>query len=292
VTDPCFTDAMPRLAGDSPRLTGGPPRRRLGVAGWPVAHSRSPAMQQAALDHLGLTGWRYQLLPIPPGLVAETLRALPGAGFAGVNVTIPHKEAALALATDPTERARAIGAANTLVYREDGIIVADNTDAPALTEALAVLGLRGPRSALVLGAGGSARAALWALREMSVAELWVWNRTPERAASLAARFGARPVADGAAARPVELIVNCTAVELHGEDPLTVLPITAAQIARCRVLVDYAYGQTETRLVAAARTAGIPAIDGLELLVAQGALALELFTGLPAPRAVMLAAARG
>jgi shikimate dehydrogenase len=248
-------------------------------------------MQQAALVHLGLTGWRYQLLPIPPALVEETLRALPGAGFAGVNVTIPHKQAALALATHPTERARAIGAANTLVYGDDGTIVADNTDAPALAETLGALGVERPRSALVLGAGGSARAAVWALRDAGVAELAIWNRTPERAVALAAAFDARPVSDAEASRPVELIVNCTAAELHGADPFTALPITAAQLARCRAFADYAYGEGATRLLAAARQAGVPAIDGLELLVVQGALALERFTGRPAPREVMRAAVR-
>ncbi len=248
-------------------------------------------MQNAALAHLGLGGWRYQRLPIPPALVDETLRALPGAGFAGVNVTIPHKRAALAVASDLTERARAIGAANTLVFRDDGSIAADNTDAAALIESLAALGSARPRDALVLGAGGSARAALWALRAGGVAELAIWNRTPERAAALAAELGARPVTAAEAAAPVELVVNCTAAELHGADPFAELPITAAQLARCGALADYAYRPGGTRLVAAARDAGIPAVDGLELLVVQGALALELFTGRAAPRDVMRAAVR-
>src|ERR1700749_386245 len=138
----------------TPRL----PRRRLGVAGWPVAPSRSPAMHNAALAHVGLTDWRYQLLPIPPTLIEPVLRALPDAGFAGVNVSIPHKQAALAVATDPTDRARTIGAANPLVSHDAGTIWSDNTDAPALTETLAALPspVTSPRSALVLGAGGSA----------------------------------------------------------------------------------------------------------------------------------------
>jgi shikimate dehydrogenase len=244
-------------------------------------------MQQAALDHLGLGDWRYQLLPIPPALIEETLRALPDAGFAGVNVTIPHKEAALTVSTDPTDRAREIGAANTLVYGDGAAIMADNTDAPALIELLRSR----PGSALVLGAGGSARAALWALRDAGVPELAIWNRTPQRAAALAAEFGARPVSSEQAARPVELLVNCTAVELHGADPFAELPITPAQLARCGALADYAYVDGDTRLAHAARRAGVPTIDGLELLVAQGALSLERFTGLPAPRDVMRAAVR-
>ena len=247
-------------------------------------------MHNAALAAVGLAGWRYQLLPIPPSLITQTLPALPDAGFAGVNVTIPHKEAALAVATDPTERARAIGAANTLVYGDGGAIVADNTDAPALTEALARLGGI-PAAALVLGAGGSARAALWALRDAGVAGLAVWNRTPERAVRLAEEFGARAVSGAESDRPVELVVNCTAVELHGSDPFAELPITPGQLARCGALADYAYVPGETRLVTVARQAGVPVVDGLELLVIQGALAFEQFTGRSAPRAVMRAAAR-
>jgi shikimate dehydrogenase len=250
-------------------------------------------MHNAALAELGFTGWRYQLLPIPPALIEETLRALPDAGFAGVNVTIPHKQAALAVATEATERALAIGAANTLVYGDGGAICADNTDGPALTETLAALPspVTAPRSALVLGAGGSARAALWALRDAGVPELTVWNRTAERAVALAAEFGARAVAGAQAAQPVELLVNCTAVELHGADPFAELPITPAQLAVCGALADYAYAGGETRLVAAARQSGVQAVDGLELLVVQGALAFERFTGRPAPRAVMRAAVR-
>ncbi len=158
---------------------------RLGVLGWPVAHSRSPAIQNAALAAAGLRDWRYQLLAVPPPLLAEVVPALPAAGFRGVNVTIPHKQAALALSSDPTPRARAIGAANTLVFGSGGAIAADNTDAPALIGALPldVAGL----TALVLGAGGSARAAVWALIDAGAAAVNVWNRTPERASELCSR---------------------------------------------------------------------------------------------------------
>ncbi len=139
---------------------------RLGVLGWPVAHSRSPAMQNAALRELGLEEWSYQRLPVPPELFAETARALGGAGFAGANVTIPHKQAALALADSASGAAREIGAANTLTFAGGGEIAAENTDAPGLIAAMERAG-HSPRglTALVLGAGGSARAAVWALRE-------------------------------------------------------------------------------------------------------------------------------
>src|SRR5205823_10301169 len=162
-------------------------RTRLGVLGWPVAHSRSPQIQNAALEAAGLRGWRYQLLPVPPGLLAETVRALPKAGFRGANVTIPHKEEALALADRATDAASAIGAANTLIFGADGTIEADNTDAPALIDALPFA--PAAKSALVLGAGGSARAAVWALRMGGAGDVRVWNRNPTRASALTDDLG-------------------------------------------------------------------------------------------------------
>src|SRR5271167_4491893 len=105
---------------------------RLGVLGWPVAHSRSPAIHNAAFASLGMTGWHYQLLPVPPELFVETTRALGASGFLGANVTIPHKRAALVLSDGASEAATAIGAANTLTFAPDGKITAENTDAPGL----------------------------------------------------------------------------------------------------------------------------------------------------------------
>jgi shikimate dehydrogenase len=255
-------------------------------------------MHNAALAAVGLNGWRYQLLPVPPELVEETLRALGAAGFRGVNVTIPHKRAALAVATDVTPRARQIGAANTLVYDDDGRIVADNTDAPALISRLpprpGAPGGEPWRSALVLGAGGSARAAVWALRDAGVADVAIWNRTSERARTLAGELGGRAVENAIAA---ELLVNCTAVGLEdrpgpdGGEPFDELPLAPDDLAHYTALVDYVYASAMTPLVAAARARGIPAVDGLDLLVAQGALAFERFTGRRAPERVMAAAAR-
>jgi shikimate dehydrogenase len=290
-------------------VTGAPTARaedplsatRLGVVGWPVAHSRSPAMHNAALAAVGLPHWRYSLLPVPPELVRETLPALAGAGFRGVNVTIPHKATALAVADDPTPRARAIGAANTLLFGEDGRVAADNTDAPALITTLRALGRPEPRSALVLGAGGSARAAVWALRDAGVGDVRVWNRTPQRAQALAAELGVRAVTR---ATPADVLVNCTSLGLDGGDPFApvaappgpdapadVLPLTRGDLVGYGVVADYVYAQNATRLVGEARARGIAVVDGLELLVAQGALSFEQFTGRRAPHAVMRAAAR-
>jgi shikimate dehydrogenase len=255
--------------------------RRLGVLGWPVAHSRSPAMHNAALAAVGLESWRYQLLPVPPPLLEETVRALPEAGFRGANVTIPHKEAALALADTATDRARAIGAANTLVF--DAGIQADNTDAPALIDALPVD--PAGRTAVVLGAGGSARAAVWALRDAGAREVQVWNRTTERAEALAADLGATAVERPGA--QAEILVNCTAIGLDAsDDPFKQLPVTADGLATYLCVVDLVYADAETRLIQAARARAVPVVDGLTLLVGQGALSFEQFTGRPAPLDVM------
>jgi shikimate dehydrogenase len=262
-------------------------RIRLGVLGWPVAHSRSPQIQNAALQAAGLTGWRYQLLPVPPRLFAETVRALPGAGFRGANVTIPHKQAALALADDATDRARAIGAANTLTFGDGDEIAADNTDAPALIDALPVP--PAGKTALVLGAGGSARAAVWALLAAGATEVRVWNRHPDRAEALAAELGGTAVAR---AEPADLLVHCTPVGMDGDPAaLKQLPLEADETSMYACVVDLVYSHADTPLIAAANARGVPVVDGLELLVRQGALSFERFTGRAAPLDVMRAAAR-
>ncbi len=244
-------------------------------------------MHRAALAHLGLADWTYQLLPAPPELLADIVEGLPGAGFRGANVTIPHKEAALALATDPTPRARAIGAANTLTFAPDGAVLADNTDAPGLLAALGrdVAGAR----ALVLGAGGSARAAVHALHEAG-AEVEVWNRSPERARALVAELGGSAVE---AARPADLLVNCTAAGLDDQGAtFKHLPLGADDLGSFPIVVDLVYTSTgDTALVRAAKERGSTTVDGLEVLVHQGALSLESWTGLRAPVDVMRDAAR-
>jgi shikimate dehydrogenase len=258
-----------------------------GVLGWPVRHSRSPAMHEAGYRALGLEDWRYQLLPVPPELFEITVRGLPGAGFAGANVTIPHKQAALSLADEATDSARAIGAANTLTFRPDGRIHADNTDAPGLLDALPFD--PAGRTALVLGAGGSARAVVWALVQAS-AEVLVWNRTSERAERLCAEIGGRPVQ--APLPAADLLVNTTSVGLHGEDPFKALPLGVDAMDGYPCLVDLVYGSGPTALVSAAQAAGATVVDGLEILVRQGARSFERWTGRPAPLDVLRAAARG
>jgi shikimate dehydrogenase len=253
---------------------------RLGVCGWPVAHSRSPQMHNAALEHLGLHDWRYQHLPIPPHLFKETVRALPKLHFKGVNVTIPHKEQAFELATHATETAKAIKAANTLTFNADGTIHADNTDAPGFLNCLTT-SIYG-KTALVLGAGGSSRAILYALKQAGVSELRVWNRSPVRAQALAAEFQAT-----VSAEPADIIVNCTAIGLKpGEDPFKALPIRADDLSAGRTVVDMVYREGGTILLNSARDRGADVVDGLEILVAQGAASLERWTGRTAPDAAM------
>lgn len=274
---------------------------RLAVLGHPVAHSRSPTMQNAALEALGISAdWSYEAIDVEPAAFAARLRELPGEGFVGANVTIPHKRAALEAADWASEAATEIGAANTLSFAE-GEIRAENTDATGLLSALpeAPAG----RSALVLGAGGSARAAVWALAGQG-ASVSVWNRTPERADELIrdlAGAGAGTDAEGrlgpisgeqAKSNGFDLIVNCTAVGMADEDPFEELPLGPERFEAGIILVDLVYAGSESRLVREARERGATAVDGLEILVRQGADSLRIWTGLAPPLEVMRSAAAG
>jgi len=269
-------------------VTGPPAATRLAVVGHPVSHSRSPAMQNAALADLGLAPeWSYEAIDIEPADLEARVRELPGLGFAGVNVTVPHKEAALALADRAGEGAAAIGAANTLVF-EDGLIRAENTDAPGLIDAVGQLppGTR----ALVLGAGGAARAVLWALVGKG-ADVAVWNRTPARAEAMVADLGGRVDSDPQT-DSFDLIVNASAAGLGGGDAIAELPLDPAQLRPGQTVVDMVYGSEPSTLLAAAGSGGTRTIDGLEILVRQGARSLEIWTGREPSLEIMRNAARG
>jgi shikimate dehydrogenase len=261
--------------------------KRLAVLGHPVAHSRSPAMHNAALAELGLAGeWSYEAIDVAPDEFEARVRSMAAGECVGVNLTIPHKEAALALADDLSETAREIGAANTLIFAE-GEVRADNTDAGGF---LAALRERvEDRRALVLGAGGAARAVVWALLREG-AEVSVWNRTELRSRNLCDDLGGTPVA-APDAGDYELIVNTTSVGLGGEDPFEELPLSAVALAPGQTVVDMVYGGEPTRLLAAAAAAGATTVDGIEILVGQGAHSFEIWTGLEAPLDTMRAAAR-
>jgi shikimate dehydrogenase len=256
-------------------------------------------MHTAALAAVGLEGWSYQRLPVPPELFDETTRALGAAGFVGANVTIPYKQAALGLADEASAAAREIGAANTLSFAADGTIAAANTDAPGLIAAME----RSPAgsSVLVLGAGGSARAAVWALLDAGAREVAVWNRTAARAGELALELGACAVPEP---RVADILVNCTSVGLGGApsgehatdgqeclEALNQLGLTLDLVGRYSYVVDLVYRDGTTPLLAAARERGVATLGGLDVLLAQGALSFELWTGRRAPVEVMRGAIR-
>jgi shikimate dehydrogenase len=272
--------------------------RRLAVLGQPVSQSRSPAMHQAALAELGLAGeWSYEAIEVDPADFEGRVRQMAAGEFVGANVTVPHKVAALELAGDASEAARAIGAANTLSFAAAGRIAAENTDAAGFLAALRVS--PAGRRALVLGAGGAARAVVWALVTHG-ADVAIWNRTPERAHRLAEEFGAgaltltadssRSPADG-----VDLVVNATTVGMGttrgSAADLKSLPLGADSLGERHQLVDLAYGPAETELARMARAHGATVVDGLEVLVRQGAASLRIWTGLDPPIETMRRAAR-
>jgi shikimate dehydrogenase len=244
-------------------------------------------MQNAALAELGLGEvWGYEAIDVAPDAFETRVREMVGEGFAGANVTVPHKEAALALADELSQTAREIGAANTLSF-EEGAIRAENTDAPGLLGALP--SSPSGRRALVLGAGGAARAVVWGLLREG-AEVEVWNRNELRSRDLCEELGGQPVAAPAQA-DYDLIVNSTAVGLGGEDPFVELPLAADGFTAGQTVVDMVYGGEQAELLRAAEAAGSTVVDGLEILVQQGARSLEIWTARPAPLDTMRIAAR-
>ncbi len=260
---------------------------RLAVLGHPVGHSRSPAIHNAALVALGMgEEWSYEAIDVAPDAIEAHVRAMPAEGFVGANVTVPHKGAALALADELSETAREIGAANTLVFT-GGEIRAENTDADGLLNALPAS--PAGKRALVLGAGGAARAVVWALLREG-AEVAVWNRTELRSRNLCEELGGTPIAapDQSA---YELILNSTAVGLGGEDPFEELPLDRTGFVPEQTMVDMVYGQGPTALLRAAEAAGASVVDGLEILIQQGALSFEIWTDRKPPLDVMRTAAR-
>jgi shikimate dehydrogenase len=224
-------------------------------------------MHNAAFKALGMDDWLYTRLPLAPDRFAETVRALPRSGYRGINVTIPHKEAALGLADSATDAASAIGAANTLTFRDDAI-EADNTDAQGFLDALGEP-LAG-RSVLVLGAGGAARAVVWAALGAGASEVTIWNRTSERARLLALDFGVEAVERP---RPVDVLVNTTSVGLNGS--ADDLPLADAQDPE--LVADLVYGPSDPPVTAWARGRGARITDGLEVLLRQGALSFVRWT---------------
>ena len=254
-----------------------------GVMGWPIMHSRSPKLHGYWLEHYGLVGAYVPLAIKAEGLKAA-LRALPALGFAGCNLTIPHKEAALRIVDEASPLARRIGAVNCIVVRADGSLEGRNYDAFGFTESLRE---RAPDlrfdadPAVVIGAGGAARAILAGLMDVGVPEIRLINRSPARAQALAAEFGGpvRAVPWEARAQALEgaaILVNTTSQGMVGEAPLDLaldaLPLSA-------LVVDIVYVPLETPLLAAARMRGNRVVDGLGMLLHQARPAFEAWFGI-------------
>ncbi|MDX6535236.1 MAG: shikimate dehydrogenase [Gaiellales bacterium] len=256
--------------------------RLAGVIGWPISHSRSPQMHNAAYADLGLD-WAYVALPVPPHRLAEALRGLSALGFAGVNVTIPHKEGVAALCDELSEEAARAGSVNTVLISDDGTLRGETTDGAGM---LAAIGDLPEGDAVVLGAGGAARAAVAALLGTGRPVL-VCARRPEAAERLTNEIGGA-VEPWPLHRAPALIVNATPLGQAGAVEET--PFDCDLLSADMVVCDLAYRAdgAPTGLIAEARRCGARAVDGLDVLVGQGALAFRLFTGKAAPVEVMRA----
>lgn len=245
--------------------------RVAGIVGWPVGHSRSPRLHGYWLERYGIDG-AYVPMAVPPGRLGEALRALPALGFAGANITIPHKEEALRICDKADSEARRIGAVNTVSVGADGALRGSNTDAYGFVESLraALPDWRAEGAALVVGAGGAARALIVALLDAGYGEVRLCNRTDARATALAREFGApcmaAPWADRAAAvGGAALVANATAGGLAGKPALD-LPLDA--LAEGAVVADIVYTPLTTPLLAAAARRGARCVDGLGMLLHQ------------------------
>lgn len=253
-----------------------------GLMGWPVSHSRSPEIHNHWIAQLGLRG-SYVLLPVQPEHLAQALRALPVLGFAGCNLTIPHKVAALALVDHVDPVARRIGAVNTVVVRPDGSLEGRNTDGLGYLQSLLAQApdWRPDAGAVaVIGAGGGARAVIVSLAERGVAEIRVCNRSPDKALALARELGAPVVAvpweqRAAALEGVSLLVNTTSQGMGGQPPLD---LSLAQLPRDALVSDLVYVPLCTPLLAQAQARGNRTVEGLGMLLYQARAAFEAWSG--------------
>jgi shikimate dehydrogenase len=267
--------------------------RVAAVIGDPIRHSRSPQILNAAFDALGLD-WVYVALPVASGRASDALEGMRTFGVAGLSVTMPHKTAvADHLEVDPdgelSDTARQLRAVNCVVA-DDGHLIGHNTDgAGFLASARADAGFDPARRRVaVLGAGGAARALVLALAQAGADEVVVINRTPDRAADAAALAGAAGrVGEPGDLSSVDLVVNATSVGMDGRS----LPVDPAGLHAGQLVADIVMEPLDTPWLAAARAQGASTLDGLGMLVHQAAVALELWTGQPAPVDVMVRAAQ-
>ncbi len=265
--------------------------RRVGIIGHPVGHSLSPAFQQAAFSHSGLDvvyeRWETPLTSLP-----DRVASLRAPEVLGANVTVPHKEHVIPLLDEVGGLAARAGAVNTIVNRE-GRLFGFNTDGPGFIAALRNEAAFEPagRSFLLLGAGGAARGIALALLEAR-ATVDIWNRTPGRAVALARDLGApaRALADPPHLASYDCVVNCTTVGMEGGPDPRGLPCPLETAGPALLVVDIVYTPRETPLLRRAAARGLRTLGGLPMLIYQGALAFELWTGIPAPVDVMFRAA--
>jgi shikimate dehydrogenase len=268
----------------------------VGVVGWPVGHSLSPAMHNAAFAELGID-WAYLPLPVQPNNVEQALTGLVALNFLGSNVTVPHKQAVMRYMDELGDAAQITGAVNT-IHIQDGKFFGYNTDPYGFLNSLKEAGCRpqGMRVA-VLGAGGAARAVVYALARAEVDSVIVFNRTAERAAflvddladifpdsSLSFKALTRETL-GTLGNKVDLVVNTTSVGMYPQVDTCPWP-EEVPIPHNALFYDLVYNPLETVFLARAHAAGATAIDGLGMLVHQGALAFEKWTGQQAPVEVM------
>ena len=274
--------------------------RHLGVLGYPLSHSISPAFQQAALDYHGLP-ITFHAWSVPPEGLADRVAGLRELEMLGANVTVPHKEAVGGLLDRIDSSARTVGAVN-VIAREDRMLVGYNTDVRGFIKSLKDRAGFDPRAArvLLLGAGGAARAAAFGLVGEGIASIAIANRTVERARSLADELNGRPGSVpavglpmgevGEAATHATLIVNSTSAGMSSGDARGSSPLGADQIPTGALVYDMVYNPPETPLMVSARRAGARAVGGLWMLIHQGAAAFEIWTGRNAPVEVMHRAA--
>ena len=249
------------------------------VVGWPIAHSRSPLIHNYWLKHYGIAG-EYRREAVPPQEFAEFVRSLATRGYVGANVTVPHKEAALAL-SQPDERAQAVGAANTL-WLDGGVLRSTNTDVEGFLDNLdasAPQWDRGLETAVVLGAGGAAHAVVYGLIGRGLGCVIVVNRTRSRAEALRQRFGGQVQladwGDEAVLADAGLLVNATTLGMAGQPPL---PIDVARLPGQAVVADLVYVPLRTPLLRAARQRGLRTADGLGMLLHQAVRGFALWFG--------------
>jgi len=254
-----------------------------GVIGHPIAHSKSPQLHGHWLRTLGLKG-HYIPMDVAPENLKKVLKPLPKMGFVGANVTIPHKESVMELVSQVTDRATLIGAVNTLIFREDGTVIGDNTDGYGFIENLrqgAVDWSADAGPAVVLGAGGAARAVVASLLDAGVPEILISNRTRVRAETLREECGTRlTVVDwtqaGNAIENGAMIVNTTSLGMAGKPDLRV-PLDG--LSKDAVVTDLVYNPLKTQLLAAAENVGCTTVDGLGMLLHQAVPGFERWFGI-------------